>query len=322
MPITDLGSYVPTMDQFLAHWEDVNIQLGGTPATDLKLFGGYVRAMFLADRDAIDSALTGLIGFENTRELAAQKRDAAKSALLGKLQQWRGLLRALLPGSSYLSAAPLVPPFSSAESKFLAAFDDMANLWSKINADATIAGFTPPLTIGAYTLTMFQADLAALRMAYGAVTIAENDERIAREMRDALLPLARERMIQYRAGVEGLLGVNDPLTLSLPDLSPAPGSTPAPVVLGGSWDAALGLAMFQWTASLAATLSHYELRMSVGATYDTASATVVANIPAGTLTFSTAAGLVAPGDIASFKLFVVLTTANEAGSNTVTITRA
>jgi hypothetical protein len=31
--------------------------------------------------------------------------------------------------------------------------------------------------------------------------------------------------------------------------------------------------------------------------------------------------LASPGDVASFKIFVVLTTSNEAGSNTVTITR-
>ena len=65
----------------------------------------------------------------------------------------------------------------------------------------------------------------------------------------------------------------------------------------------------------------YELRMSPGATYDAASATVIGNIPPGTTTFSTFEGLTAPGDVASFKLFVQLTTGNQAGSNTVTITR-
>ncbi|MEK6260423.1 MAG: hypothetical protein AABP62_17535 [Planctomycetota bacterium] len=61
--------------------------------------------------------------------------------------------------------------------------------------------------------------------------------------------------------------------------------------------------------------------MSVGATFDAATATVVAHIPAGTTTLETTAGLENSGDIASFKVFVKLTTGNEAGSNTVTITR-
>ena len=36
---------------------------------------------------------------------------------------------------------------------------------------------------------------------------------------------------------------------------------------------------------------------------------------------ATTVGLENPGDVASFKVFVLLTTGNEAGSNTVTITR-
>ena len=321
MAISDLGSYVPTMNEFAAHWEDVNTQLGGAAATDLKLQGNYTLAMFLADRAAIDSAITGLVGLENTREIAGQNRDTAKQGLVGRMNQFRAILRALLPGSSYLGAAPLVPPFSSAESKFLTAFDDMANLWLKINADTTIGGFTPPLLIGAYTVALFQTDLAAMRTSFGAVTTSENDERIAREQRDALLPLARERIVQYRLMVEGLLGPTHPLTLSLPDLTPPPGSTPASVTLSGAWNAAVGQAVCNWTASAATTLSEYQLRMSPGATYDAANATVIGNIPAGTTTFSTAAGLAAAGDVASFKLFVMLTTGNESGSNTLTITR-
>ena len=320
MPISDIGSYVSVMDEFLAHWEDVNTELGGAPATDLKLQGNYTRALFLADRDAIDAAITGLVGLENTREIGGQNRDTAKQALVGRLNQFRAILRALLPGSSYAAAAPLVPPFSSAESKFLTPFDDMAHLWSKINAD-TIPGFTGPLLLGAYTLALFQTDLAAMRAGFSTVTVAENDERIAREQRDALLPLARERIVQYRSMVEGLLGPTNPLTLSLPDLTPPPGSTPSAVLLAGAWNAGLGQAVFNWPPSTAATLAGYQLRMSPGSTYDAASATVIGNIPPGTTTISTAEGLAASGDVASFKLFVQLTTGNEAGSNTVTITR-
>ncbi|MCX7410327.1 MAG: hypothetical protein DWH84_04140 [Planctomycetota bacterium] len=61
--------------------------------------------------------------------------------------------------------------------------------------------------------------------------------------------------------------------------------------------------------------------MSSGSSYDAASATVIGNFPPGTTSFSTAEGLESPGDEASFKLFVGLTTGNEAGSNTVTIAR-
>ncbi len=321
MPITDIGSYPPTMDEFSAHWDDVNIFLGGTPATDLKLKGAYTRAMFIADRNAIDLAITALVGLENVREIAATNRDTLKQALLVRINSFRGILRALFPNSSYAGAAPLVPVISSAESKFLTPFDDMSNLWGKLNADTTIPGFTPPLVIAGVTLAQFQTELAAMRAAFGAVTVAENDEAIGRQNRDALLDPARERMVQYRVLVEAVLGPTHPLTLSLPDLSPQPGSTPAAVVLSGSWNAGLSAAVFNFTASTAANLAEYELRRSLGSTYNPATAVVVGNAPPGTLTLQTASGLAASGDVASFKLFVKLTTGNESGSNTVTITR-
>jgi hypothetical protein len=310
------------MDEFYAHWDDVNIFLGGTAATDLKLQGLYTRAMFFADRNAIDAAITALVGLENSREVAANNRDLLKQGLAARLNSFRGILRALFPNSIYAGAAPLVPVFSSVESRFLTAFDDMSNLWAKINADATLPGFTPPLVIAGITLAQFQTELAAMRTVFTAVTVAENDERIGRQNRDALLDPARERMIQYRALVEAVLGPTHPLTLSLPALSPSPGSTPAAVTLSGSWNAGLSMAVFNWTASTAASLAEYELRMSPGATYDAATATVVGNAAPGTLTLQTTTGsLSSSGDVASFKLFVKLTTGNESGSNTVTITR-
>lgn len=62
-------------------------------------------------------------------------------------------------------------------------------------------------------------------------------------------------------------------------------------------------------------------KCSSGANYDSTSATVIGNFPPGTTTLNTTTGLEVPGDIASFKVFVRLTTGNESGSNAVSITR-
>ena len=214
-----------------------------------------------------------------------------------------------------------MPDLGAAESKFLAPFDDAADLWGRIDADATIAGFTPPLVIAGYARAAFAAEIASLRADFSALTTAENDLRLGAGERDLLLPVARERMVQYRSAVPALLGPTHPLTQTLPDLYPQPGSTPDPVTLSGGWNAALAQADFNWTASPAPTLSEYEVRMSPGATYNEATATVIGNLPPGTTSFSTAAGLAASGDAAAFRVFVRLTTGNVAGSNTVTITR-
>ena len=145
MPLTNLGSYVQTMDEFVLHWFDVNAALGGTPATDLKLEGGFSRADLIAARDLIEDLNISVEDLENAREIAAANRDNLKGTLRQKLGQFRGMLRALVPKWKYAAAAPVLPAFGADESKFLGPFDDASSLWLRINADATLPGFTPPL---------------------------------------------------------------------------------------------------------------------------------------------------------------------------------
>lgn len=321
MALNGIGSYLTTMDEFSAHWEDVNIALGGTLATDLKLQGGFTRALFLALRTDLGDAITGLVDLENGREIAVINRDQKKTAIGLRINQFRGMIRGLLPNSIYAGAAPLVPTFNLAETKFLAPFDDMASLWARIDADTTTPGFTAPLVLAGYTRAMFVTEVAALRTVYAAVTTAENDLTVARLQRDAFLPLARERMVQYREMVPATFGPDHPLSQSLPTLSAAPGSTPDPVTLSGSWNVPLAQASLNWTESDNPALEGYQVRRCVGATYDEASSIIVGNLLPGTLSLQTTDGLAASGDIATFKVIVQLTTGNQATSNPVTITR-
>ena len=321
MPLNGVGSYLPMMVEVLAHWDDVNIELGGTPATELKLQGAHTRALFQALHDQLSAIVVGLLDLENARETAGNSRDQKKTAILQKINQFRGMLRGLLPQTIYPGAAPLVPQLGLAESKFLAPLDDMASLWGRIDADTTIAGFTPPLLLAGVTRATFVTELAGLRTAYAAVATAENDEGIGRKRRDALLPVIRERIVQYRELVAATFGPTHPLTLSLPVMTPAAGSTPSAATLSGNWNPTTAQAEFNWPASDNPNLDEYEMRMSLGTTYDGTTATVIGNIPAGTSTFATSEGLANAGDVATFKLFVKLTTGNEAGSNAITITR-
>ena len=321
MPLEDVGSYVPVMNEFSVHWIAVNLALGGAPASDLKLEGGFTHAMFLLLRDEIQAKVAAIEGWENGRQIAVNVRDALKTAIRDHLSQFRGILRVVLPKSIYVNAAPILPGLTDGESKFMSAFEDAADLWGRINADATIAGFTPPLVIAGYTRATFIADIAAMRAAFLAVVTAENDKRMGLRERDVLFDRAREYMVQYRTMVEVLLGANHPLTQTLPVLYGPAGSTPEPVILTGQWNLVTSQADFTWTTSANPNLDSYQARISVGSTYDAATATVIGNFPPGTTSFSTAEGLANPGDVASYKLFVILTTGNAAGSNTVTIAR-
>ncbi len=59
-----------------------------------------------------------------------------------------------------------------------------------------------------------------------------------------------------------------------------------------------------------------------GPDYDTEDEVALGTIlPAAPRTFSTDFALLAPGNAASYKVYVILTTGNERGSNAVTVTR-
>ncbi len=320
MPLFDFGSYVPVMNEFGIHWISVNLLLGAPP-NHLKLAGGFTRAQFLLLIAEVQAKIDAAEGLENARQIAATLRDQLKAALRDRLSQFRAMLRALLAKTKYASAAPVLPDLSFGESRFMGPFNDAADLWGRINADITIAGFTPPLVIAGYTQATFVADIAAVRAAFVDLTTAENDKRLANHERDVLLATAREYMVQYRSAVEGLLGPNHPLTQTLPVLFAAAGSTPNAENLTGQWNPVTSQADFNWTPSTNPNLDSYQMRMCRSSTYDAATATVIGNFPPGTTSFSTIEGLENPGDVASYKLFVILTTGNEAGSNTVTITR-
>lgn len=321
MPITTFGSYSLVMDQFSDHWADTNTRLGGTSATDLKLEGGFTRAMFITLRNNINDKVTAEQGLENGREIAAANRDLLKNALRERLRSFRGVVTGLLSKTKYFPALPVLPDVDAAESKFLEPFDDADDLWERINADATITGFTPPLTIGPYVRATFTTDIAGARTGYAALTKAENDQTLNLRDRDALLPVAIERMNQYRTMVTALFGLTDPLTTSLPDIYPAPGSTPDPVVLTLNWNAGLPALHLHWTASTATNLQEYEIRRCTGPTWNDATAVVIGNVAPGVLDFQTINGLPATGSVATYKVFVRLTTGNIAGSNAETFTR-
>ncbi len=322
MPITDIGSYVTTGEEFKSHWTDINADRVAAGGTALVLPGPYSLANLSTDVAIVATAITAEEDLENAIALATTTRDNRRATLRDRVIEFREAVQYRLKGSGYVRALPDTPHENASEQNFLKALDDMASLWVRINADTGVPNFTPPLVLrGGFTLAMFQTEVATLRTNYKAVTDAENDARIARGKRDVLLQPLRDRFVQYRQAILVEYGPTHPFTTSLPDVYPQPGSTPDPVPLSGAWNAVTGQADFSWPASTDPALAEYELKKSDGSTYHAATAIVVGNILPGTTSFSTNAGLTASGNVASFRLFVRLTTGNEAGSNTITITR-
>jgi hypothetical protein len=318
LPLSTIGSYMPTMQEFIVHWTHVNSAVSPGVFT---LAGGYILADFTADRAAIDAVLTDLEDVDNERQGASADRDRLKGERRDRLSQYRFTVLGLLPGTPYSRTLPLLPRFRANQAIFLKAMDDMANGWGRINTDS-IPNFTPPLLLsGGYTLADHAADLAELRAAYLASTNAHDNVRQQRSVCHALLGPAKARMLQYRNGVRGILPSGHELLTTIPAVTPPPGATPDPVHASGIWNPLTGEIDLTWTPSANPHLDHYSIRTAPGPTYKAAEESVVATVPKTETSFSTLAGLIFPGATALFRVYVVLTTMNERGSNTVSVTR-
>lgn len=320
MPITGPTSYVPTTNGFISHWEEVNLLLGaGGP---LVLPDGTTIAILTGYRDSLLAFGSSVQGEINDVEIARGNLEIRNAALIGRLGEFNRKVRGSLGHTAFARALPQVPQAGSSEGVILGTLDDMATLWAKINA-ATIPGFTGPLLLlGGYAVATNSTDLTVLKSDYATWKDAMQDLKLERERRNDVQDKVRAALRDYRAAVLGTFAPTDAIVASLPDLSPPPGTTPDAVTANIVWDAATGTAKITFSASADPNLDHYEIRFTPGSNYSTADETVVGNVtPGGLLEFFTDAGLAASGNTASFKVYVILTTGNEKGSNTVTITR-
>jgi hypothetical protein len=317
MPIGNIEAVIPTMTEFIAHWNQVNSDL---PAP-LVLPGGYTVATLTTDRTAFQDLMIAVEVADNARQVNASSRDFQKAAMKERLRQFRGTVQGQLAGSTYVKGLPKLPTTNAKEQAFLRALEDASNLWSRVNATPP-AGFTGPLILtGAYPVATFKTDLTALRTIYNTVGTTDEQASFARKERDAMIPLIKARLVQYRKAVAGAFAAPNPNIASLPLVYPPAGATPDPVNLAGVWDVSGTEADLTWSASTNPALDHYSVRYHPGPTYKAAEEQAVAVVPAGTHLFETDHGLPTAGSSAWFKVYVVLSTGNEKGSNAVKVVR-
>lgn len=195
------------------HWAKVNAALGASPLTLRK---GYTLANFNTDTTALEMRLAHMPAIENAYGLALAERDSGKAPLKARLKQLRAAVQNKLGDTSFASELPTQPKTTATEAAFLKAFDDMADLWARINA-ATVEGFTPPVTIGrGYTLANFNTELAAQRTTYNKTRQTIADATLARKERDTETKALWERIKQYRSGCTEVLDDTDELLATVP----------------------------------------------------------------------------------------------------------
>jgi hypothetical protein len=313
--------YLIKIDEFLAHWALVNAALAPSA---MILQGGYAVAGLQAERAALAAQLAAVEAANNNLQGASADRDNKIRVIRERMRQFNQSVRGFLPGSQYAAMLPHLPNISAAPGLYTRALDEIAHCWNRINTDAPPpVGFTPPLLlVGGYTRANFVTEQAAVNAAFTTYANSVPNAVAARDLRDQMFAPIHARLVQYRPAVKGKFPAGSALINSIPTLTPAPGSTPAPVNVSGVWDAALKKAVIQYSASSAPTLKEYQLRGCFGGTkYDTNTESVIASNGVDELEFETDEGLLTPGAVLWAKVYVITSTGNEKGSVAVKITR-
>lgn len=332
MALTTNGSFLPTLDSFITSWTEANAALDplapvitATDATlaDLVTMRANLVAWFNGVTDAINAE-------QLTRATLASHKEYVRSLCVAFNEAVRGRLAT----TSFPAALPLVVGTRAAPEDVLSDAADVLNLWGRINAAVPMPGLGGPLVL--QTLAMgdpegppitldvanFEGEVNALNAAFTAFKAALQHTKTQRSERDKDKRRAADLLRDYRAAIPGFFAVGDPHRVSLPDLYPAPGHTPEAVIATGTWDVAEAKGRIDFTPSDEATLARYAVRYSPGEEYDTEDDITLGTVePGAEPRFFTLTGLAAPGDTGLFRVYVMLTTGNEKGSNTVTLTR-
>lgn len=323
MPLSGPSSYVPTLRGFMSHWQAVDDGVGsafeisdpqnpsgarlgvGVIGTLMEELQEHERAIsgYVADGDVADSVLA-----------------EAKAAALALAQEFGRYVRAEGQLRHLVSRLPELPKVTDGEGVFMNAMTSVRQRWKL--ADGFLNG--PLVLASGESSTAFAARLVTLGDRFEAAEEFDVLATMRRKMRDETQGRVREILSSYRAAVEARFAPDHPYVESLPRIYPSPGRTPDAVSVTAVWVADAGKARLTWKASTEKDLSHYEVRGSHAASgYSTEDERVLGRIEKeALLEYLTDDGLSNPGSTGRYKVYVVLNTGNERGSEAVTVVRA
>ncbi len=356
MSYTGPGSVIGLVDEVLAHWGGVNaaiypVALTAVPdgmtiaktRTELQTLRGIYFSVQSAPGIApvLPSPAPqypSVVALLNLEELGRAAVSLGRTQVVEIVGAFNRKVRGVLGHTAFPKSLPGLPSETDALKDILKAADDVFDVWTAINAlpvppPAPPPPFTGPLLIpvtvpGTNTVQLLTyADaftrLTNLRTGSANMLSAQNGLQVMRPHRDniwerEILPLLRA----YAKRIQGEYPPDHAFVTSLPRLYPAGGRTPDAVNLTGVYNTTTNQGDYAWSASTEPTLDRIEFRQSPGPVYADDAYSVLATFPpGGPLTFSTAAGFENPGQVSSVKVYVILTSGNERGSNTVSLAR-
>ena len=238
-----------------------------------------------------------------------------KTELLACLNQFTTRLDASYQGTNFYMLRPLAPGLGYGQFMFSDPMGDALTLWAKINGGPAPAGVTLTLTLpNAQTQGGFASLISALQFSYADEKARSQDVVLARGDRNKIQDETYEIMKCYRETVPDKMANFPVLVETMPRLTPLPGHTPEGVNASAIFVAPDGSRVV-YAASTDAMLYSYQLRGTVGDEYNDEDAVVIAtNAPGAPREFATTFGLNQPGAKVALKVFVTLTSGNEAGS--------
>jgi len=317
MAISGPSSYVSTTEEFISHWGLADAALGA--GNEIVLAGGVNLAGLTAKKTALVAKRTLLQTKLMDLEVARGDIEVRKGTLLELFGKFTDRVRALYPASKYARALPAQPGMNDSLGVFTDPMDSAASLWKLINDDAAL----PDIVIVGVTQAQLVTQIADLKTAFTTRTNAATVADVTREERNDLQDEIYDILKNYRQALPTHFATGHALIDSLPRLTPAPGSTPAEVVVTtAEFVATTNQARIVHTKSTAADFAEYEYQMTPGPSFNPADATAIGNVTdINQLEFLTTAGVETPGVTASYVVVVRTQTGNENASAPVSILR-
>jgi len=320
MALSGVGTYIPTIREFLVHWNTLNVAVG-EPVT---LAGGFgLRELEALSRE-LESEIRLVNERDSAREQAQSKKDQLLTALRERVKQFRAALAYQLPNSQYRKKAPALPTFTASGKLQMDALCQLTSVWEELNDDQSLAGsWRGPLKLaGGYTILQAHNDIQALRSAYTVYNEALAESSKVRERRTELMKETAVRLRQYRQAAIANLTSGHPLLENLPAVAPTTGVSTAPdMTLTGEWDPTRLAAILTWSGTQDASHDRFEVRYHPGPKYKDAEEQVVGSVLKGVLSVITDYGLSVPHSTAWFKVYNILSNGEERGSNPVKLVR-
>lgn len=320
MAIIGKSSYIHTVDLFITHWLNANVELGPEGPLVVRLEDGSIINLpgLRSRRDAMRSSLVDLQEKVSDAADARQTLHLAKIAILFRARSFVHCVRGSHGKHPDIPSIPNLPALASQRGHFIGSLLPYCDFWEKLNALPTGEIRLP----GKYQLWEFKAELSNLETVWLDADTIQMIQQVAEEERDAILKPIPKILLSYRENILNIFGAGSPMAQSLPELYSSPGHIPAPVEGTGVWDARKEMGKITWERSTDPNLRHYEIRYSPGDHYNEDVESTIAVIgrtaPTSWLTLE---GLREKGRTSLFKIYVVLQTGKEAAGNTIAITK-